>query len=162
MSTNYSSNLVEGLEREYLSNIRNQSLSELSDLCGLPLDNFTDLLDLANMIYDKAIQYLLQKEEFLNIPIIAHFSRESKETFLIEEYALNENNVIPYRAIEIDTESGYCCLSFCVRHLDGEVKNSKYKVVRDILPLIDFNSFMDEIIDAKDILGMRNVQKSER
>lgn len=126
---------VSELENSYLSYIRNDSLTELSEKFGVQLDSLTDLSDLFTNLYKTGIRYLLQQEEFLDLPVIAHHSFGDHETFLIEAYPLD--NGTGYRSISIDNESQTCDLAFSVRQPEYEVKNSKYKTVRDILPLIN-------------------------
>lgn len=126
---------VRELEEDYLSYIRNDSLTELSEKFGVQLDSLTDLIDLAINLYKTGIRSLLQKEKFLDLPVIAHCSYGNREAFLIEAYPLD--NGTGYRAISIDNENHTCDLSFHSRIPEYEVKDSKYKTVRDILPLMD-------------------------
>ncbi len=129
---------VKELEEDYLSSIRNSSLAELSEKFGTPLDNLTDLMDLVIQLYETGINGLLQQEKFLNLPIIAHCSVGERESFLIESFP--SGNGTCYRAIDIDNENHTCALSFQIRMPKYEVKDSKYKTVRDILPLIDLTT----------------------
>lgn len=126
---------VSELENSYLSYIRNDTLTELSEKFGVQLDSLTSLLDLSINLYKTGIRYLLQQEEFLDLPVIAHSSYGNSENFLIEAYP--SDNGTGYRSISINNENRTCDLSFGVRLPEYEVKNSKYKTVRDILPLID-------------------------
>lgn len=134
MQIDNSNHTVQKLEKEYLSQIEKQSLADLAITYEMPLDNITDMFDLINTVSDDGIKFLLHNEEFLNLPILAHCchgeEEEKVETFLIEHYSDDD-----YRAIEI--KYGICSLSFCAKIPEWEVNNSKYKTVRDILPLID-------------------------
>lgn len=137
MSIKFSTNICSILEQEYLSSIKNLSLSELSATYGQPLNNLTDLLDLVNMLYDKGLKSLFQNKDFLNIPIISHYSYNETDSFLIEVCSPDKETILPYRAISIDRERGDCHLAFVGEMPEYEIVDSKYKIVKDLLPLIE-------------------------
>lgn len=136
MNIKFTTNICELLEQEYLSSIKNLSLSELSATYGQPLNNLTDLLDLTDMLYDKGIKDLFQKDEFLNLPIMAHYSYDMEDSFIIGKGSPREECIPSYRAISIDRERNQCHLSFHALTPEYEVKDSEYKIVKDLLPLI--------------------------
>ena len=124
------------LEQEFISTIKGKSLADLSDMAKQPLDNITALNDLITALCNNGIKYLFHSEEFLSLPIKAHYRYGESESFLIGAYPQYKEFVPHGRAVEIT--DGMAQLSFIVPTQENIVYNSRYKTVRDIIPLINF------------------------
>lgn len=73
--------------------------------------------------------------EVLN-EVMTYQSYDNKDIFLIDTFPSAKKNILSYRAIEIDKENDRCMLCFCAELSEYKVEGSKYKIVRDLLPLI--------------------------
>lgn len=130
------SHVMYQLEREYISHITNQSIADLAAVLAYRIDTMNDMYDLISMLYDKQIKYLFNNEEFLNLPIIAHYKYKDFDKFFIETHD-SIGEIDCYNTISINSANKECRVCFSTTPDFEEVTDSDYKFVRDLLPLIE-------------------------
>lgn len=125
------------LEREYISHITNRSIADLAAELAYRIDTMNDMYDLISMLYDKQIKYLFNNEEFLNLPIIAHYKYKDFDKFFIETHD-SIGGIDCYNIISINSANKECCVCFSSTTPEfEEVTDSEYKIVKDLEPLIE-------------------------
>lgn len=137
MKKEKSDHVMYKLEREYISHITNQSIADLAAVLACRTDTMDDIFDLMRVLDNNQIKYLFNNKEFLNLPILTHYKYKDYDKFFIESLD-GICGVDCYNIISINIEKKECLLHFSGTTPEfKEVKDSEYKFVRDLLPLID-------------------------